>query len=733
MDVTEKIVLEIEGMHCIACEKPIARALKQIPGVMDAHVCFINQEAVIIAKKGELHPKKYIQAIQAEGYQAYILDSRLEVSEAEKKLDRKQLTICILSFLLSIPLFFQVGFEFFGLNIKIPHWIQFIFASIIQWVFGWRFYLGSYFTLKKLATGNEDFLICLATTIIYVLSVVVYFFDLPDPVHFSVSGSMITIALIGSYLRKREKRRTSSFIRKLQSVIPQKGRIRHGDHWMEVKASTIHLDDVFIVRSGEIIPVDGIVIEGSAHVDESLLIGKCPPNLKTQGSFLLAGTQNQEGMLIAKTTKTASKTTLSAMIRTLKEAEHSLAAIEKNVRKISLVFIPIVIMISIITFFTAWGLSHELTSSLIKVVSVLAVAAPSTIGLSLPSVIRTATGVGAKYGILFKKAHAFEKAKHLNMIILNKAGTVTEDEPKILDVVVEDFQKKEEIFQIAASLEALSKHPLATALSETSFQKLPVEDFFTVPGKGVMGKIQGIPFIFGSLEWMKEKNIVFDKQKAASLQSDGHTLLCLSTSEKILGFFIISDPLRPTVKEAVTLLHGANFDVAMMTADDTITAKSIAKQAGILKVFARILPQEKAKVIQKLKKEKYKVGFVGTDNNDHPSLAAADLGFAMRKHADLARDRADITLMQNDLKKVPEAIHLSKTALTKINQNILFSLIYNFFGIIVATTGYIHPILAVSLMVCSELIVIGNALLINHWSPIKVSNKRQIDFFRNSQ
>lgn len=708
----DHIELRIEGMHCVTCERTIRQALKKVPGVHTVHVSFVGASAKIEGDK-PLDHEALIQAVASTGYSATVLGRGSEEQIAEG-IDRSYWTkviSVILSGIFTLPLFIEMFFEMAGKGAFIPPWMQLVLASIVQFAFGWHFYVGSYYAVKSWS-GNMDLLICLGTSAAYLYSAFVFFFDTGGHLYFEASATIITLVLLGRLFEERTKRHTTGAIAALLRLQPKTARVRKGDAWVEVEIREMQLNDTFQVRPGEKVPIDGEVVEGESHVDESMLTGESIPVRKEHGARLFGGTQNKQGVLVGKATAVGESTALANMIRLVKEAQGSRAPIQKLADQVSAVFVPIVIFISLITFAIWWGVTHEFAEALIPAVAVLVIACPCALGMATPTVIMVAAGKGASSGILVKNAEALQEAEKLDAILVDKTGTVTEGKPALTD------QSHPEMLPIAASLEDLSEHPLGAAIVEAyegPMQK--VTDFHAAHGKGVMGRIDNTLYRMGSLRWMEEMGMKIDEAIVTPLEESGKTVMALGNGKEILGYFAVADRIRETSAEAVAKLHKRGLDVIMLTGDHKKTAEAIAHEAGIRSFQAEVLPDQKAKVVQEAQRNNRKVGMVGDGVNDAPALATARVGFAMSKGTDIAIESSDITLMHNDLRSVVDAIDLSASTFRKVRQNLFFAFFYNCAGIPLAALGLLNPIIAGAAMALSSITVVGNALLLNRWRP----------------
>jgi len=713
----KKTELRIEGMHCVSCERTISGALKKVPGVDNASVSFVGSSATVEHSDTPPDPQKLINAVKSTGYNAYLVEgsSEEEIQAGEERSFKIQFVALILSALLTLPIVAQMFLDWFGLQGVIPLWVQFILATIVQFGFGWRFYVGSYYALKTF-TGNMDLLIGLGTSAAYFYSAIVFIFGLDRHTYFESSAAIITLILLGRLLEMRTKTRASGAIKALLKLQPKTARILKEEEWVEVPINQIVVGDIYQVRPGDTIPLDGEVIDGSSYVDESMLTGESVRIHKQAHTLLFGGTHNGQGALRAKATAVGSHTALAGIIRLVQEAQGSRAPIQNLADKISAVFVPIVVLIALTTFFAWWGFSGQFTEALINAVAVLVIACPCALGMATPTVIMVASGRGARSGILIKNAEAMQTAEKLQIIAIDKTGTLTEGTPTLTDVIPDTDAVK----RLAASLEDLSEHPIAQPIAQAYPNKAHVTSFEAIAGKGVVGVIDSEKYYIGSLKWMQDWGIKIDHTLTDPLERDGKTVVCLSNATQPIGYFAVADTLRTNAKEGIEKIKDLGIEVVMLTGDHSKTAQAIANQAGITSFFAEILPQDKAQTIERLKKRGKKVAMVGDGINDAPALAAADVGFSMSTGTDIAIESSDITLMRNDICHVADAIDLSKATFRKIRQNLFFAFVYNIVGIPLAAFGLLNPIIAGGAMAASSLCVVGNSLLLNHWKPTKL-------------
>lgn len=665
-------------MHCISCERAIRDALKSVPGVKDADVSFASGRAIVIgnADMGDL-----LNAVHHAGYEAELFQ------ETKKKKDRSYIPV-ILSILCTIPLLIQMAVDY------LPPWIQFILATIVQFGFGYQFYIGSFYAIRSLV-ANMDLLIGLGTSAAYFYSTYLLFEGKTDHLYFESSATIITLILLGRWIEMRTRKRSASAVQALLSLQPKTAIAKKGEQWVEVPIQEIQVGDLFQVRPGERVPLDGIVKEGASYVDESMMTGEPLPLHKVQRDKVYAGTQNQNGFITAEATAVGSATALAGIVRQVEEAEHSRAPVQSLADKISAIFVPAVVIISVLTF-VLWFFAKGTTEAIANAVSVLIVACPCALGLATPMVVMVAVGRFAKSGIYVKNAEALEKAGKITTLVLDKTGTITEGKPTIIERTADA-----KTLEIAASLETKSDHPLAKIIAQQSPGFLKIENFTNFPGKGVMGEFQGTRYFVGSLDWMKELG-----RSGEIKVTQGKTVVVIADEEKVLGYFAFSDPLKKDAAEFISWLKENHIKTVLLTGD----REGAPKELGIEETYASLLPEQKGAVVAKLKSPTAVIGMVGDGINDAPALAKADVSFAMRTGSDIAIQSADLTLMKSDLSSVRKAIELSRKSLDRIKQNLFFAFIYNIFGIPLAALGLFNPMIAALLMSLSSLSVVFNSI-----------------------
>ncbi|MHB1620487.1 MAG: heavy metal translocating P-type ATPase [Sulfuricella sp.] len=716
----QEVVLELEGMTCAACAARIEKVLNKIDGV-SATVNFATEKARIRVAPGAATLETLIAAVGQAGYGAHesIGTSRAEEKQRRAAAYRKELRIFWIAAVLTLPLVAQMSVMFLGYHEDIlPRWLQWLLATPVQFWAGKRFYVGAWHALRG-GGANMDVLVALGTSMAYLLSAVVTLFGLDQHVYFEAGAAVITLVLMGKLLEARAKAGTSAAIEELVKLQPKTARIERDGEIVEVDAASLKVGDVFVVRAGENIPVDGEVIEGHSSVVEAMLTGESLPVAKGISAKVFAATQNQEGMLKCRTTGVGAHTVLAGIIRLVEQAQGSKAPIQRLADVISGVFVPVVVAISLVTFGLWWGLGGEFTAALINAVAVLVIACPCALGLATPTAIMVGTGNGAKAGILIRNAEALEQAEKIRILVVDKTGTLTEGRPVVTDIIPAGNTGIEEVLRLAATLEQGSEHPLAKAIAGRAagagITPGAVSGFAAVTGKGVQGEIGGRLYRLGSPAFLMSQGLIISEAAVARLQQQGKTVVAVSDEENILGYLAIADTLRATSASAVARLKGMGIEVVMLTGDNAATARAIAAQAGVDRHLAEVLPQDKAAEIQKLKAQGKVVGMAGDGINDAPALAAADVSFAVGSGADVAIETADVTLMRNDLASVADAIDLSRATLRKIRQNLFFAFIYNVLGIPLAALGMLNPVIAGAAMAMSSVSVVSNSLLLKRW------------------
>lgn len=707
-----EVQLLIEGMSCVSCAQGIEKALKAVEGVQEVTVNFATSRAFVQLENENVDTHSLLAAVHAAGYRAVLASEEEEMGEMMHH--ESGFWRFAFSAIFTFPLFLQMFWEDLGLSWEIPGVMQGLLATIVQFGMGWPFYEGAYHALRA-RTTNMDTLIVLGTTAAYGFSVVVYFFEIDHYLYFESSALIITLVLLGRWLESRSKGKASEAIHQLVRLQPKKAQVEVDGAFVDVSVDQMKVGDIFMVRPGESVPVDGRVIEGVSSVNESMLTGESFPVSKKEGEPIFAATLNQNGLLKAKATGVGSDTVLSGIIRLVQQAQNTKAPIQRLADQVSSYFVPAVLLVSLLTLL-AWSVFGMFTDGLVNAVSVLVIACPCALGLATPTVILVASGLGAERGILFKKAEALETAEKIQTLMIDKTGTLTEGSPTVVDVIEHGNVDAFRVVQVAMSLEVHSLHPLGGAVvrygEKLGLRPLNLTHLETFPGKGVTAHIEGVEYGVGSLHFAVEKGFSVDNIDVLQEEKKGKTLCAVWSDQKILGFIVIADPLRKQSIQAITELNHMGIETVMITGDHRHTAEAVAHQAGISAYEAQVLPADKAARVKERMRQGRIVGMVGDGINDAPALAAANVGFAVASGSDVAIESADVTLMRNDLMGVVTAIRLSKETFKKIRQNLFFAFIFNILGIPLAAFGFLNPIIAAAAMALSSVSVVTNALLL---------------------
>ncbi|MBI3596437.1 MAG: heavy metal translocating P-type ATPase [Nitrospirae bacterium] len=599
----------------------------------------------------------------------------------------------------------------------------FILVTPVQFIGGWSFYVGSWNAIRT-RTINMDFLIALGTTVAYLYSVAVIFF--PDvlpvkveerDVYFEVSAVIIAFVLLGKYMEELIKKRSSAAVRKLMDLKPATARVIREGTEVEVPAEMVMIDEIVVVRPGEKIPTDGAVLEGASAVDESMLTGESMPVEKGPGAQVIGGTLNRTGLFRFKATRVGAETALAQIIKMVEEAQASSAPIQRIADQVTGYFVPAVVGVAVLSF-AGWWLSGNFPQALLAFIAVLIIACPCALGIATPAALMVGVGKGAEGGILIRGGEVLERAQKLTAVIFDKTGTLTRGEPNVTDIISLSDSKEEEILRLAAAVEVGSEHPLGEAIVRAATHRgleLPkVTGFEAIPGHGIRGDVDAKKVLLGNRRLFQREGIDPATAEASMtrLESEGKTAMLVGCDGKLVGVVAVADTLKPEAKEAVAALRTENVEVILLTGDNERTARAIAKELGIERVIAEVLPADKARVVQDLQKQGKVVAMVGDGVNDAPALAAADIGIAIGSGSDVAKETGGIILVKNDVRDVVSGIRLSRATMRKIKQNLFWAFIYNAIGIPVAALGFLNPIIAAAAMALSSLSVIVNSALL---------------------
>ncbi|MBS1139374.1 MAG: ATPase, type:Copper-translocating P-type ATPase:Heavy metal translocating P-type ATPase [Proteobacteria bacterium] len=709
----------IGGMTCAACSARLEKVLNRQAG-MQANVNLAAERARV-RLSAAADEAAVVAAVAKAGFTAELVDGQTREREKAEKLVvyRREIRRFWIAVALTLPLVGQMLFMFgeHGHENELPRWLQLVLATPVQFWIGWRFYDGAYKALRG-GGANMDVLVALGTSMAWGFSTVVTLFGLNQHVYFEGGAAVITLVLLGKLLEARAKARTSEAIESLIRLQPKTARVERDGQWVEMAVEALMPGDVFLVRPGESVPVDGEVIDGESSVNEAMLTGESMPLGKRAGDKVFAATANGQGALSCRATGVGEHTLLAGIIRLVGEAQGSKAPVQRLADKISSIFVPTVCAIALVTFVGWWIYSGEFAEALVNAVAVLVIACPCALGLATPTAIMVGTGQGARAGILVRNAEALERAERITVLALDKTGTLTCGLPQVTDVVPRALAGNDALC-LAALLEQNSEHPLAKAVVAAGAAVQPggddrkVTGFKAIPGCGIEGQIDGRALRLGSPTWL---GLAADPV-VGELQRAGKTVVALNEGESTLAIFAVADALRPTSRLAVSRLRERGIRVVMLTGDNAATAAAIAAEAGIDEFRAGILPGDKAAAVQELKAGGGIVAMVGDGINDAPALAAADVSFAIGAGSDAAIEAADLTLIRSDLLGVSDAIALSAATLGKIRQNLFFAFIYNVLGIPLAALGLLNPVVAGAAMAMSSVSVVSNSLLLKRWRP----------------
>ena len=732
--------IPVTGMTCANCAAAVERTLnKKVAGVQNVSVNFATEKAHVEYVPGMVTLEDIVAAIEKAGYGAVIPAETMDVEDAELAARnaeiRAQTRKFVIGVMFTLPLFVISMGRDFGLLGQWSHaaWVNWFFLALatpVQFYTGWDFYTGGWKSLRN-GSANMDVLVAMGSSVAYFYSLFLLLIpSLGMHVYFETSAVIITLIKMGKMLESRTKGRTGMAIRKLMALRPKTATIIVDGREKVVPLSSVAVGDEVVVRPGEAIPVDGVILAGDSSIDESMLTGEPIPVDKRPGDSVAAGTINGEGFIRFEARKVGKDTALARIIRMVQDAQGSKAPIQGLADRVAAIFVPGVISIAFITFFLWWAVGGNFVPAMIRLVAVLVIACPCALGLATPTAIMAGTGKGAEKGVLFKNSQALEMATKLGTIVLDKTGTITQGKPAVTDVTLlnSDVLTEEEFLRLTASAEAGSEHPIGRAIvREAEARKIPLfstDSFKAVRGLGVQARINGKDIMVGRPAWIEEAGLSMDglRDRIQSMQDMGKTVMVVAIDGRPQGMIAVSDPLKPESEAAVRKLHEESLRVVMLTGDNAQTARTIAMQVNIDEVIPDVRPEEKAQKIKELQEKGGRVGMVGDGINDAPALAQADVGFAIGTGTDVAIETGDVVLASGSLSGVPRAVHLSRATMRTIKQNLFWAFFYNVILIpIAAGVLYpfeflpyflrdLHPILAAFAMAMSSITVVLNSL-----------------------
>ena len=745
---TKKSIFAVGSMTCASCVARVEEALSGVPGVISASVNLASEKATVeYLEETELAELR--QVVKNAGYE---LGPEIQALEDVTTAARRETQALRNRLIIAIALGVAIMVIGFGPSFVGKAYLLWALATPVQFWAGWRFYRGAWGALRH-KTADMNTLIAVGTSAAYFYSMVVVLFPglfttggLEPHLYFETSALIIALILLGRFLEARARGQTSEAIKKLIGMQPKTALVMRDGEETEIPVDDVQVGDLILVRPGERVPVDAIVRQGYSSIDESMITGESIPVEKTVGDEVVGATINKAGSLKVEATKVGKDTTLARIVRMVEEAQGSKAPIQRLADVIASYFVPVVIGIAIVTFIIWYfvGPPPALTFALLNFVAVLIIACPCALGLATPTAIMVGTGKGAEYGVLIRNGEALERSHQISTVLLDKTGTLTRGEPAVTDIVAVPSSSKEEILRLAASAEHNSEHPLGEAVVKAALEKelelSPPSDFNAIPGRGVEALVEGKKLLLGNLRLMKERGFPLDgmEEKASELFGEGKTIMFLGLDSQVVGIIALADTLKPNAKEAVKELRKMGIETMMLTGDNQRTADAIAREVGIDRVLAEVLPEHKAEEIRKLQEEKV-VAMVGDGINDAPALAQADVGIAIGTGTDVAMETGDITLISGDLMGITTAISLSKRTMRTIKQNLFWAFAYNtalipvaagvlylVFGhtgvpsglhFILGDYGFLNPILAAAAMAASSITVVSNSLRLRRFKP----------------
>ena len=710
--------LTIGGMTCASCAGRVEKALRGVPGVLEANVNLATERASV-RTAGTADTAALVQAVERAGYQAAPeRDSAVAAPAAQGILTRDAWQIGVAA-ALTLPLVLPMLAEVFGVHLMLPAWAQWLLATPVQFWIGARFYRAAWKALLA-RTGNMDLLVALGTSAAYGLSVFEWVSG-GGHLYFEAAAVVITLVRLGKWLEARAKRQTTEAIRALQALRPATARVRKDGAEREVPVESLRIGDEVVIRPGERMPMDGVIIEGATHADESMLTGESMPVTKARGDKVIGGAVNGEGLVVARASALGAESTLARIIRAVEDAQAAKAPVQRLVDKVSAVFVPAVVVIALAAFIGWWLYNGDWSAALLNAVAVLVIACPCALGLATPTAIMAGTGVAARRGILIKDAEALELLHGVDVVAFDKTGTLTEGKPRLTAHLAADGNH-EELLALAAAVQQGSEHPLARAVGDAAagMATLPATDVQAVPGHGVTATVAGASYALGNGRLLERFGVTLGALAGAARRHEqaGETVSWLAQTApqaKLIGMLAFGDAVKPESAQALQGLREAGIRSVMLTGDNQGSADHIARQLGIDEVHAQVLPEGKAGIVAQLRAEHGRVAMVGDGINDAPALAAADIGIAMGGGTDVAMHTAGVTLMRGDPRLLADAIDISRRTYAKIRQNLFWAFVFNAVGVPLAAFGLLNPMIAGAAMAFSSVTVVSNALLLRRW------------------
>ncbi len=717
----------IEGMTCAACVRRVENSLKKVPGVREASVNLATEKAHLLLSIDWKDNDAVLEAVEKAGYKARWEEKVRTDVPSDSKHTERELWFALGAMICSLPLTLPMWGMLLGFHLSLPPSLELSLASLVQFLFGARFYRGAWYALRSGST-NMDVLVVLGTSSAYFFSLYQFLEGHTGHNYFESAAVVISLVLFGKWLEARAKRRTVLAIRELQSLRPDFVLVLSEGQEVKTALSDVQVGQRVLVRAGERIPVDGVIVAGGAHLDTSFVTGESVPRYIEVGEQVLGGVLNLDGRLELDVQQIADHSLLARMVHMIEEAQALKPPIQQLVDRVSAIFVPVVLVIALGTFGMHLVLGFGLEIALLRAVAVLVIACPCSLGLATPTAIMVGTGVAARYGIMIKDAVALEKAKGLSVIAFDKTGTLTEGKPAL----ARQFWFEEDGtlgLRWAASLQASSRHPYAIAVQEAAREQnlsnFAVEQFQTFMGKGVQGLMEGRNYLLGNRRFLEEAGLNLEAKHLSLLseiEGEGLSYAFLARTggdAQLIGILGFRDPIKATALPLMVALKSRGIRTVLLTGDHAQAARPLAQALGIDEVESDVLPEAKLAAVKRLQTKLGPLAMVGDGINDGPALAAADLSFAMASGADVAMEAASITLMRNDPMQILDAIQIAEETLGKIKQNLFWAFLYNALGIPAAALGYLSPMLAGAAMALSSVSVVSNSLLLNRWRPQK--------------
>lgn len=724
-----ELTLDISGMTCASCVGRVERALSKVCGVQACSVNLTTNQAVVqlhSATAFETVSERLTAAVHAAGYGAQVHEADTPVSPMPE-----QGAAVAVAVALSLPLVLPMVLQAMGVHLVLSALWQFALATPVQFVLGWRFYKAGWAALKA-GSGNMDLLVALGTSAAYGLSLWLWLWapsadESHEPhLYFESAAVVITLVMLGKWLEARAKRKTLAALEALRALRPETALVMLNGCALERALADLRVGDTVMVRPGQRIPADGRITDGRSHVDESAITGESLSVPRETGQSVIGGTLNGEGLLLVQVTAMGAESALSRIVRLVEQAQARKAPIQQTVDRVSATFVPMVVGLAVLTLLS-WALlsTRGWEYAIVQAVSVLVIACPCALGLATPATLMVGTGLAARMGILVRDVQALELLRGVAVMGLDKTGTLTLGQPRLLNCSPAAGVSAEEALSLAASLQQGSQHPLARALEQAARQQtLPIpsaQSLQQIAGRGVQAQVGGNIVSLGSLRWMRERGVCFQALQAPIDQAlaQGRTVSLLTRGEHTVAVLAFGDQLRPQAAQAVDELQRMGVRCIMISGDNAQAAGAIAAELGITEVRAPVLPDEKTSVVHDLRKglrPGQHVAMVGDGINDAPALAAADIGVAM-PGTDVAMETAGLTLLRPDLLLIPQGLALSRAVTRKIQQNLFWAFAYNVVGIPLAALGFLSPMVAGAAMAASSVSVISNALLLRRWKP----------------